>query len=141
MTMAVAVSTSTNEEVPRYEDVYMPWFVWTLVLAPCFIPCVKQYHVRLTKEGTLSFGYSAGCMQKEVKVSQILTVEVIDKIDPLCEWGGYGVKKELPTWETGYISKKGPGMRISIDEGTGTEKWYTFCCEDPGRLAKLLTGE
>lgn len=48
----------------------------------------------------LRFGYSAECAAKVIDRSQITTVEVKERIHGLCDWGGYGIRKQLPscTW-------------------------------------------
>jgi hypothetical protein len=100
----------------------------------------RNYHVTLTHE-YLSFGYSASCGRRKVDRSQIRSVEVIEHINGLCEWGGYGIRKQLPSWETGYIARNGPGVRmIYLDSSDGNkEKAVTFSCFDPETLVNLLT--
>ena len=60
-------------------------------------------------------------------------------IEPFCDWGGYGIRLQFPALEIGYIAKKGPGIRMSIERADGKEAFYTFCTEDPERVASLLT--
>lgn len=50
-------------------------------------------------------------------------------------------RKQLPSWETGYIAKNGPGVRLTFKEpGTNKELAVTFTCEDPNKIVELLTG-
>ena len=96
------------------------------------------YHVIVT-ESTLSIGYSMDCAALTVDRNKIQTVEVLPNINPICDWGGYGIRKQLPSWDTGYIVKKGPGIRMVILRPNGKEAAYAFNCEDPERVASLLT--
>jgi len=97
----------------------------------------REYHVRLSGD-SISFGYSAGCGQRKIDLSNIRSVEVIKHINGLCEWGGYGIRKQLPSWETGYIARNGPGVRMTFMDN-GKELAVTFNCEDPDTLVNLLT--
>jgi hypothetical protein len=105
-----------------------------------FIQCYanREYHVVVTST-QLCIGYSAGCMQVTVDRSRILTVESIPKIQPWCDWGGYGIRKQLPSWETGYIAAAGPGVRMTMRDDKGHEKAYTFTCQDAEKVVTLLT--
>jgi hypothetical protein len=68
-------------------------------------------------------------------------VEAIEHINGLCEWGGYGIRKQLPDWETGYIARNGPGVRMTfLDGNSGKELAVTFSCKDPDTVVTLLTG-
>jgi len=88
----------------------------------------------------LSFGYSSGCMQNSVDRSQILEAEVIKHVNGFLDWGGYGIRKQLPSWDTGYIARNGPAVRIKIkDAKSGKEKNYTFSCRDPEQVVSILT--
>lgn len=49
------------------------------------------YHVRVT-EDELNFGYSLPCAQKAVAISDILKVTLLEWQDPLCNWGGWGIR-------------------------------------------------
>jgi len=109
----------------------------TLTLSYCIV-FYRNYHVTVTAS-ELSFGYSCGCATRTVDRSQILTVESIPLIKPFLDWGGYGIRKQLPSWETGYIGKKGPGVRITLKDENGKEQYYTFTCDDPEQVVTLLT--
>jgi len=60
-----------------------------------FFPCPTfwygQYHVRVSNE-YLEFGYALPCAQKRVKISDILKVTLLESQDPLCNWGGWGIR-------------------------------------------------
>jgi hypothetical protein len=95
--------------------------------------------VRVTST-ELSFGYPAGCGQFSCNRSEIETVEVLDRINGFCDWAGYGIRWQLPTWECGYIPKNGSGIRITLKRD-GKEKAYTFICDEAEKVADILTGE
>jgi hypothetical protein len=98
----------------------------------------RKYHVTVTAN-ELSFGYSSGCMQVTFDRSQVLEAEEIDKVNGFCEWGGYGIRKQLPSWETGYIARNGPAVRIKVKTSNGKETHYTFSCHDPAEVVRVLT--
>lgn len=87
----------------------------------------------------LSFGYSSGCMQASFDRSQVLEAEEIERVNGFMDWGGYGIRKQLPTWDTGYIARNGPAVRIRVKASTGKEKMYTFSCHDPAEVVRVLT--
>lgn len=78
-------------------------------------------------------------MQNTVDRSLIETVEVIPEIRPFLDWGGYGIRKQLPSWETGYIAFRGPGVRMVMKDTNGKTKEYTFSCKDPEKVVTILT--
>jgi hypothetical protein len=79
-------------------------------------------------------------MRKSVNRSDIVSVEVIDHINGFLDWGGYGIRKQLPSWDTGYISRNGPGVRMVMKDPTsGKELCYTFSCRDPNDVVNILT--
>ena len=49
------------------------------------------YHVRITDE-ELNFGFTFSCTQKRVALSEIRKVTHLDWQDPLCNWGGWGIR-------------------------------------------------
>lgn len=121
-----------------YYEKNSPCFLWTLVLAPCLMPVVWKYSVALT-DTELSFGYSSGCMNVSFDRSSILEAEEINNINGFCDWGGYGIRKQLPSFDTGYIARNGPAVRIRVKRANGSETNYTFSCHDPEELVRLLT--
>jgi len=70
----------------------------------------------------LKFGYKAECAAMIIDRTQITSVESIDRIHGLCDWGGYGIRKQLPSWDTGYIPKNGSGIRVTFKDARGDEK-------------------
>ena len=98
----------------------------------------RKYHVTVTAN-ELSFGFSSGCMQNSIDRANILEAEVIEHVNGICEWGGYGIRKQLPSWDTGYIARNGPAVRIRIKKENGTETNYTFSCHDPETVVRILT--
>jgi len=97
----------------------------------------RKYHVTIT-QNELSFGFSSGCMQNSVDRSQILEAEEIEHINGFLDWGGYGIRKQLPSWDTGYIARNGPGVRIKIKKSNGKEAEYTFSCHEPAEVVRIL---
>jgi hypothetical protein len=95
--------------------------------------------VRVTDE-TLSYGYSANCASRTVDRAQIETIEKVPLIKPVFDWGGWGIRKHLPSWDTGYIPKKGPGIRVTLRLEDGKERIDTFLCDDPDAVINLLSG-
>eukprot|EP00977_Amphora_coffeiformis_P006448 scaffold1378_cov160-Amphora_coffeaeformis.AAC.4 len=65
-------------------------------------------------------------------------MEAIPHIKGVIDWGGYGIRKKLSTWETGYIARNGPGIRMRFLDSDGKEKYVTFSCFDPEKLVTLL---
>jgi hypothetical protein len=102
-----------------------------------FLRC-RKYHVTVTAN-ELSFGYSSGCMQTSFDRSAILEAEVIEHVNGFCEWGGYGIRKQLPSWDTGYIARNGPAVRVKVKLSNGKETNYTFSCHDPAEVVRILT--
>lgn len=98
----------------------------------------RKYTVQVTTT-QLKFGYSAECACCTVDRSKILTVKAIDKISACCEWGGYGIRKQFPAWETGYLPKSGSGIRVTLKDAQDKEKAYTFICDGAKQVADLLT--
>ena len=78
-------------------------------------------------------------MQISFDRSQVLEAEEIDRINGFLDWGGYGIRKQLPSWDTGYIARNGPAVRISVKAANGKEKKYTFSCHDPAEVVRVLT--
>lgn len=109
------------------------------LLANSLLSYVRNYHVRVTTK-ELSFGYSADCVQKTVDRAQIQHAEVVERINGLCDWGGYFIRKQLPSWETGYIPKNGSGVRMIMRNSNGKEQAYTFICDEPETVVRILTG-
>uniref|UniRef100_A0A7S3LFD8 Uncharacterized protein n=1 Tax=Amphora coffeiformis TaxID=265554 RepID=A0A7S3LFD8_9STRA len=120
-----------------FEEKHTPWFFWILVLTPYLMPFFWKYHVVLTEE-YLSIGYSSSCVKRKTDKSQILSMEAIPHIKGVIDWGGYGIRKKLSTWETGYIARNGPGIRMRFLDSDGKEKYVTFSCFDPEKLVTLL---
>lgn len=102
------------------------------------MPVVWKYHVRVT-ESTLSIGYSSGCSSLTVDRSKILTVEALEDVRPLLDWGGWGIRKQLPSWDTGYIPRRGPGVRMEIQGDKGKKYAYTFICMDAEACVTALS--
>jgi hypothetical protein len=63
---------------------------------------------------------------------------VLEHISACCDWGGYGIRKQLPSWETGFIPKSGSGIRLTMTDKKGKEKAFTFICNEPDKVVALL---
>ena len=70
----------------------------------------------------------------------------------LTEWGGWGLRYNLK-WETGYIVKNGPAVRIEVRGSKGSDdngdagenasmkrKVYVFNTDQPQRVCDILNG-
>jgi hypothetical protein len=97
------------------------------------------YSVNVTSE-QLSFGYSWKMARKSVDRSQVSSATAIPHINGLTQWGGWGIRLGLSlTRQTGYIAKNGPGVRITIRNGTkNKESIYVFNCGDPDKVCEIL---
>lgn len=131
------MSNEAGEEY-LYEEEYKPCFLWTLILAPCLLPVVWHYHVRIT-DTTLSIGYSSDCASLTIDRANIVSVQELEVVKPILDWGGYGIRKQLPSFDTGYIPKKGPGVKMVIKNAKGKELSYTFISDDAARVCEILT--
>ncbi|GKY91229.1 hypothetical protein MPSEU_000095500 [Mayamaea pseudoterrestris] len=136
-TTTVTSVTRTHAEDVLYAEEYQPCFLWTLILAPCFMPFVWKYHVRVTTT-ELQFGYSVECAQMRIDRSTIESVEAIENISACCDWGGYGIRIQLPSMEKGYLPKSGSGVRVTFTKD-GKELAYTFICNDADKVAGMLS--
>ena len=79
------------------------------------------------------FGYSSSWTRQSLDRSTIVSAEPIHHINGLLQWGGWGIRKQLGTWETGYISRNGPGVCV-----TTSDKSYVFNCKDPQLVCDIL---
>ena len=126
---------SVSARSDLYFETYNPPFLPLLILAFPIMPLFRLYHVRLTKQ-ELSFGYNFGIVSRTVDRSIIQSAEPLEHINGLLQWGGWGIRKNL-SWQTGYISKNGSGVKLTLNE-RGKEFVYVFNCEDPEKLCDLL---
>ena len=69
----------------------------------------------------------------------ILEAEEIERINGFLDWGGYGLRKQLPSFDTGYIARNGPGVRVKMQKPNGKTTNYTFSCHEAAKLVRLLT--
>ena len=77
-------------------------------------------------------------MQNTFAREDILEAEEVEHIHGFFDWGGYGIRKQLPSWDTGYIARNGPGVKIKVKKCNGKEACYTFSCHDPAAVVNLL---
>ena len=79
-------------------------------------------------------------MQNTLDRSRILEAEEINHVNGFLDWGGYGIRKQLPSWDTGYMARNGPAVKIKVRRASDDkETCYTFSCRDPAEVVKLLT--
>jgi hypothetical protein len=79
-------------------------------------------------------------MQATIERANILEAEALEHINGFLDWGGYGIRKQLPSWDTGYVARNGPAVRVRVKLTSGKETNYTFSCRDPDEVVRLLTG-
>jgi hypothetical protein len=54
------------------------------------------------------------------------------------DWGGFGIRKHIPSMDTGYVPRKGPGLRVTIRLADGKVVTDTFICNDPDAVIAAL---
>lgn len=129
MTSLVAESSNTI----LYEEEYSPPFLpLTLFLMPLF----WKYHVIIT-DNFLSFGYSFGIVRKTAPRAHVVAAEPFE-INPLRQWGGWGIRLRLTKPNTGYIAQGGPGAKVTLMDAKGKESVYVFSCKEPNKVCDLL---
>ena len=133
------VSSQDDDDGDLYFEEYNPPFLPALILAFPIMPLFWKYHVRVTKEKNISFGYSYAIVAKTVEQSLITAVEPIDDIRGLRDWGGWGIRMKLfGSHQIGYISKNGPGVKLTLIQD-GKNCIYVFNCADPKKVCDLLS--
>lgn len=150
------MSDKTINSTPLYHEEYRPFFLPALILLPFLLPLFWTYEVVITPD-TLIFGYSNGLTRERIDRTRIESAEPIPHVNGLWSWGGgWGIRKNLK-WETGYISKNGPAVRLGIyrhgDGGSGggsggggeqdsagrnDVRYYVFNCAEPERVCRIL---
>eukprot|EP00538_Stauroneis_constricta_P012250 CAMPEP_0119545314 /NCGR_PEP_ID=MMETSP1352-20130426/86_1 /TAXON_ID=265584 /ORGANISM="Stauroneis constricta, Strain CCMP1120" /LENGTH=152 /DNA_ID=CAMNT_0007589845 /DNA_START=71 /DNA_END=529 /DNA_ORIENTATION=+ len=132
------VDKSGESEGAIYDESFQPPFLPVLILAFPIMPLFWRYHVTITKTN-LSFGYSTALTKKEMDRSDIESVEVVDSINGLTGWGGWGIRKNF-SWETGYIAKNGPGIKVICKSGNdGKSQTYVFSTDNPKQVHDILS--
>uniref|UniRef100_A0A7S1VVB9 Uncharacterized protein n=1 Tax=Grammatophora oceanica TaxID=210454 RepID=A0A7S1VVB9_9STRA len=123
-----------------YHEESTPPFLPVLAILPFLLPVFWKYHVTVTQDKELSFGYSWASVNKI-----LITTDMVGKATPLEEvhalkhWGGWGIRKNLK-WDTGYIARNGPGVKIQV--GTKEKSHtYVFNCQEPEKLCSILNGQ
>lgn len=130
------LSLAKEDDGAFYDEKFHPRWAPLLVVVFPILPLFWSYHVRITQDH-LSFGYN--CPYKTVERSGIASAEAFD-IDPIFQWGGWGLRfrREGGKWQTGYISKGGPGVKLTMNE-KGKTYIYVFSCGDPNRVCEILS--
>lgn len=129
--MGIQASAICDEQ-PLYSERSTPPFFPVLVIVFPILPFFRTYSVEIYTD-RLIFGYSSGMTRKVVERSQVLSAEPIDHVNGLYSWGGWGIRKNLK-WETGYIARNGPAVRIK----TTDNQTYVFNAKDPKRVCDIL---
>lgn len=126
------VSCPDSEGDSLYHESWHAPFLPFLLLVPMLLPLFWEYHVTVTST-QLAFGYSWGITRESLSRDAIATAESVETIYPLAQWGGWGIRKNLK-WETGYIGKNGPGIKVTTVSGYV----YVFNCNEPKKVCKML---
>ena len=68
----------------------------------------------------------------------IQKAELVEHINGLTQWGGWGYRTNL-SFETGFITKNGPGVRLTYKTKEG-EKDYVmvFNCNEAEKVCAIL---
>jgi hypothetical protein len=163
-TTAATTLSTTTAAVELYSESYPPPFWPALILVFPLAPLFWMYHVKLVtttttttkgddnngndndeKDGKtaakllLSFGYNAPIVTQTIETSHIDSVEKVEHISGFWQWGGWGIRKNLQ-WETGYISKNGPGIKVILKKEKGGSV-FVFNCDNPDQLCQLLSAD
>jgi hypothetical protein len=128
-----------DDDALYLEKYHPPWLTFLALVFP-LLPVFWNYHVHINQE-LVSFGYSYPIVAKTVERSGITSVEPFD-INPLFQWGGWGLRyrRAEGKWQTGYISKGGPGVKLSVNQ-KGKDSVYVFSCKDPKTVCEILSPE
>ena len=119
-----------------YDEEYHPPFLPALILFPPIAPFFWNYHVRVS-DSKLYLGYSVS-FHNEVDRKLIQKAEIVEHINGLLQWGGWGYRKNL-RFETGYITRNGPGVRLTYKTHEGGKDYVmVFNCKDPEKLCRIL---
>jgi len=127
-----------------YHEEYAPPWRPLLVLVFPILPIFWTYRVTIT-ETKLTFGYSHA--YSEIERTDILSVETVDHVNGLADWGGWGIRYNLK-WEMGYIAKNGSVVRMEVKQGDDNDdvvdgnntKIYVFNCDEAARVCSILNG-
>jgi hypothetical protein len=122
---------NNNDDEPLYTETYYP---------PYFFP----YAVTVTKDH-ISFGYYFWLFTKNIdrSVTTIVKAESIDHVRGFREWGGWGIRlrRHNGHWETGYIAKNGPAVKLTLLNEDTNESYYVFTCSNPQKVCDILVGK
>ena len=148
-----------NYKVVLYAEEYVPFFppAFTVLILP-FIAMFRKYHVHIASSSgsvantkapsksspssganydddfMLTFGFNS--IQKQVKLSDIDTATVIEHINGMRDYGGWGIRKKLTNWRTtGYVSKNGCGIKLKLKN---TKTKYVFSCDNPHTVVDII---
>jgi hypothetical protein len=118
-----------------------------------FVSSARKYHVTVTNN-ELSFGYSTALTSKTIALqtntsTKIISVNVIDSINGLFDWGGYGIRFNNFSFNPcGCICRNGPGLEVVVGNTTvqkettskqsSQEQTYVFNCLDPKLVRSIL---
>ena len=128
-----------------HEQFAPPWRALLVIVFP-IVPIFWNYRVAITKQ-KLTIGYSY--CYSDIERNDILTATPIAHVNGLTEWGGWGLRYNLK-WETGYIVKNGPAVRIEVrsggSDGNGDadenasmkKKIYVFNTDEAEKVCDIL---
>jgi hypothetical protein len=135
--MSAVATSKENPTTYEYDEEYHPPFLLALIVFPPAAPFFWGYHVKVS-ESTLSVGYSV-LFRREIERKLIQKAEKIDHISGLSQWGGWGYRLSWKLDEVGYITKNGPGIRLTFKEAEdGKDKVIVFNCDDAEKVCRML---
>ena len=134
------VQVANQGSDPLYMEEYRPQWAPVLAIVLPLLPFFWNYRVRVTKQ-IVTFGYNYAIVAKTVDRAGIQAAEPVE-INPLFQWGGWGLRlrRAEGKWQTGYISKGGSGVKLTVNE-EGKDSVYVFSCEDPKLVCDILSPE
>jgi hypothetical protein len=128
-----------------YYETYKPPFLPVLILVFPIMPLFWSYSVNVTKED-ITFGYSYPLVAKTIKRTQIKDAVPLSNVNGLTQWGGWGIRMRYggsqQGWEYAYLPKNGDAVKLIVhNEENGKDSIYVFSCNEPKRVADILTSQ
>jgi hypothetical protein len=137
-----SIVPTTEEEGCQYLETYNPPFLPFLIIAFPIMPFFWRYTVKITPD-QLSFGYSYP--KKHIALSSIKEATSLPHVNGLMQWGGWGIRLRYGKngWETGYITKNGGAVHVTLkdEKNTGKDAVYIFSCDEPKKVCDILNAK
>ena len=131
-----ATTMATQGSAVVYHEQSRPWFLPLLGFLPFLLPFFWTYEVTVTNDN-ITFGYSTYLTRENVERRDILSADSIANLKGLSEWGGWGIRKNL-RWETGYIARDGPAVKLTVVVQGGKRKNIVFSCREAEKVCRTL---